>query len=67
MKHFTFFNKVRFLLKVYTLEEIAKILNVTTRVVRDYIKSGKLKRIDNIGLIRVTEENLKKFLNGGEQ
>jgi excisionase family DNA binding protein len=51
-------------MKIYTLEEIAEILNVTTRVVRDYVKSGKLKRIENVGVIRVTEENLKAFIEG---
>jgi excisionase family DNA binding protein len=58
-------------MKVYTGEEVAQILNVTLTTVKKYIKAGKLiaastRGDSKKGAIRVSEENLKKFLNGGE-
>lgn len=52
-------------MKVYTVEEVAEILRVSVTTVKGYISSGKLIAA-NSGAIRVSEENLKKFLNGGE-
>jgi len=52
------------IMKVYTVEEIAEILKVSTFTVRNYIKSGKLKAINTGGAVRVSEENLKAFIDG---
>jgi excisionase family DNA binding protein len=58
-------------MKVYTGEEVAQILKVTLVTVKNYIKDGKLISANTRGdgekgAIRISEENLKKFLNGGE-
>lgn len=51
-------------LKIYTLEEISEMLNVTRRTLYTYIKEGKLKAVKVAGVWRVTEKNLKSYLNG---
>jgi predicted RNA-binding Zn-ribbon protein involved in translation (DUF1610 family) len=52
--------------KMYTAAEIGAALQVTTRAIQGYIKSGTLigKKIG--GVWRVSADNLKKFTNGGE-
>lgn len=52
------------LMKVYTVEEIAEILKVSTFTVRNYIKDGRLIAIKTGGAVRVSEENLKSFIEG---
>ena len=52
-------------IKVYTLEEVADILKVTRRTLYTYIKEGKLPAVKMGKYWRVTEENLKQFLNTG--
>ena len=51
-------------IKLYTLEELTDMLNVTVYTLRNYVKSGKLKAAKIGGKWRVSEENLKKFVNG---
>ena len=51
-------------IKLYTLEELTDLLNVTVYTLRNYVKSGKLKAAKIGGKWRVSEENLKKFVNG---
>lgn len=51
-------------LKVYSLTEIEPILGVTHRTLLTYIKNGKLKGVKIGGKWKVSEENLKKFING---
>ena len=51
-------------IKLYTLEELTDMLNVTVYTLRNYVKSGKLKAAKIGGKGRVSEENLKKFVNG---
>lgn len=53
-------------LKVYTLTEIEPILGVTHRTLLNYVKQGKIKAIKLGGKWKITEDNLKKFLNGEE-
>jgi len=48
---------------VYTVEDVAKILKVQNRTVRDYIRGGKLKAVKLGRAYRVREEDLKAFLN----
>ena len=51
-------------LKLYTLEELSEMLGVTIYTLRNYIKKGKLKAA-KVGVCwKVSEENLKKFVNG---
>lgn len=49
-------------IKFYTIQETAKVLQVTPQTIRSYIKQGRLKG-QRIGKpILVTENNLKEFL-----
>ena len=47
--------------KFLTIEEVAKILRVSTRSVNRYIISGKLKA-SKIGWWRIKQSDLNKFL-----
>jgi len=50
-------------LKLYTVEETAKILKVSVRQVWRYVESGKLKVITlSPKTLRFSEENIKEFL-----
>ncbi|MBT3690153.1 helix-turn-helix domain-containing protein [bacterium] len=49
-------------MKLYTLQEVAKILKVSEKSVYRYIKSGKLKAT-KIGQWRIKEEDLNKLIN----
>lgn len=50
-------------LRVYTVEEVAEKLSVSIRTVYNYIKSGNLKAAKIGKYWRVTEENLRSFLD----
>jgi len=47
--------------KLFTIEEIAEILRVSTRSVNRYIETGKLKA-SKIGSWRIKETDLNHFL-----
>lgn len=47
--------------KLLTIEEVAKILRVSTRTVNRYIESGRLTA-SRIGQWRIKEKDLEKFL-----
>ena len=51
-------------LKLYTLQELEKLLEVTTRTLLQYIKDGKLKAVKIGGKWKVSEANLQDFVNG---
>ena len=53
-------------LNIYTLTELEPILGVTHRTLLTYVKTGKLKAVKIGGKYKVSEENLKKFINGEE-
>ena len=50
--------------KLYTKKEVAEILGVTERTVWNYIKAGKIKATIIGGKWKITEENLKKYVEG---
>lgn len=52
------------LIRLYTLTELEPILQVTHRTLQEYIKQGRLKGVKIGGKWKVSEENLKKFING---
>ena len=52
-------------IKVYTLDEICEILKVTKRTMYNYIRAGKLKAVKMGKYWRVTEENLRAFIEAG--
>lgn len=51
-------------IKLYSLKEVAHLLDVTERTLHNYIKSGKLKGQKIGGKWKISDENLKKFING---
>ena len=51
-------------IRLYTLTELEPVLGVTHRTLQTYIKDGRLKGIKVGGKWRVSEETLRKFVNG---
>lgn len=51
-------------IKIYTLKELETVLHVTYRSLLTYIKTGKLKAVKIGHSWRVSEDNLKAFING---
>ncbi len=51
-------------LKVYSLREIQGIVGVTYRTLQNCIADGRLHATKIAGKWRVTEADLRKFLNG---
>ena len=49
---------------VYTLTELEPVLGVTHRTLLQYVKDGKLKAVKIGGKWKVSEDNLRKFING---
>lgn len=54
-------------MKVYTIDELEKLLQVTKRSLYSYIKSGKLKAVKLGKSWRVTEKALEEFLSKGTE
>lgn len=52
-------------IKVYTTKEVEQILKVERQAVMRYIKAGQLKATKIGRSYRITEENLKEFLEHG--
>ena len=50
--------------KIYTLQEMAEILNIAVSGVRNLVRDNKIKRIEGMGKIRVRESDLKAFIEG---
>lgn len=53
-------------IRQYTLTELEPILGVTHRTLQNYVKSGKLKAVRIGGKWKVSEDTLRKFINGEE-
>lgn len=53
--------------RLYTLTEVEPILGVSHRTLLDYVKTGKIKAVKIGGKWKVSEENLKAFINGAEK
>ena len=49
-------------LKVWTLEELMKLFHVCDKVVKKWIKLGRLTRVPNCRKILVTDESVRTFL-----
>lgn len=52
-------------IKVYTLKEVAEIVKIKERTLYHYLKTGKLKGVKIGRRWRISEDNLKAFLNNG--
>jgi len=50
--------------RLYTLTEIEPILGVTHRTLLDYVAKKKIKAVKVGGKWKVSEANLKAFING---
>lgn len=53
-------------LKVYTVKEVAELLKVTERTVREYITKRQIKPLKAVKRGKrylITEENLKEFIS----
>ena len=50
--------------RVYTLTELEPVLGVTHRTLLTYVSNGKLKAQKIGGKWKVSEENLRNFING---
>jgi excisionase family DNA binding protein len=51
-------------IKLYTVQETAKLLEVTAQTIRKYIKEGKLKA-QRVGRpFYIAESSIKEFLKG---
>lgn len=51
-------------LKLYTLTEIEPVLGVSHRTLQEWVKLKKLDCVKVGGKWKITEENLRKFLEG---
>ena len=49
---------------MYTIKEIVEELKVSDRTVRRWIADGKLKSIKIQGVVRIKDEEYKRFLGG---
>jgi len=54
-------------IKVYTPKEVAEVLKVSYRLVLDEIKAGKLKASKVGRGYRITEEQLKRYLEDTQE
>lgn len=52
-------------IKLYTLQEVADILKVSRQTIYNYVTAKKLKATKYGKEYRVTEENLKEFIEKG--
>ena len=52
-------------IRLYTLDEVAGILQITRRTLYTYIKTGKLEAVKFGRLWRVSGSALNRFLNAG--
>lgn len=52
-------------IKVYTIDEVANILKVTSRTVYNYVRAGELKAVKLGKYWRISEESLQAFISNG--
>lgn len=50
--------------QLYTAKEAAGKLNITERTIVSYFRKGKIKGVKLKNRWHVSEENIKKYLNG---
>lgn len=51
-------------MKMYTVKEVALILNLSTETIRRYLRNGVLKGFNNGGAWRISEDQLLKYIEG---
>jgi excisionase family DNA binding protein len=50
--------------KLYKVEEVAEILNVTRQTIYNWLKDGSLKEIKIKGIVRIKKTDLDIFMGG---
>lgn len=53
--------------KLYTVEEVSRILKVTQRTIYNFIKTDQLKAVKVGRYWRITDTALKDFINNGSK
>lgn len=53
-------------MKLYSLEQVSEILGVSKRTAWNYAKEGKIKGRKIGGIWKITDENLRRFINGDD-
>lgn len=51
-------------IRLYSLSELEPILGVTHRTLLTYVSAGRLRAVKIGGRWKVTEDNLRRFING---
>lgn len=52
--------------KLYTVKEVASILNMAEITIRQWLGNGKIKAIRIGRTVRIPESEIKKLINRGE-
>lgn len=52
-------------IRVYTIDEVANILKLTSRTVYSYVRAGKLQAVKLGKYWRIPEESLQAFISTG--
>lgn len=52
--------------KLYSMDEVAEILSVSTSAVRSWVYSGKIESVKIMGNRRIKETSLLKLINESE-
>ena len=60
-------NKIDINSRMYTLDEVSKMVMVTRRTLYNHINNGKLNAVKIGRQWRVTEENLRDYLEAGTE
>ena len=51
-------------MQLYTLRETMEILKISRSTLYRFIKTGKIKSVDVLGNVRISEEEIKKIVKG---
>lgn len=54
-------------MKLFTVTEIAEILKINKNAVYELINSGELPAIKGIGRLKVSEDDLRKFIEKSKE
>jgi excisionase family DNA binding protein len=52
---------------IYTIEQVAEILHIKPRTLREWIRQEKVKAFKLGGLVRIHEEDLQEFIDSARK